>query len=294
MALSGFSSGGGNLPGAEPSNWSASFGGLPQVPSPGATAGSAISSNIGNLGSIYNLGGGINAFQTGQMNTMLGSMIPDYANLRTQQSQNIGQELSGQLPQDVVSQIMQGAAERGIMTGMPGSGNANAAMLRAMGLSSLEMQQMGQQGLQTAIGETPLPQLFNPQSMLVTPDQVQQAQMAANIYAAAPDPEAAARAGYGAATAGFDQGNRSIPLSPGTYRSAPYVGNNPQTIMDTTQGGFGPAYFDQPAVGALNPEQPPVDPYGDWKNWTSSWQMGYPTGEGTTNIYTDAYDVPAE
>ena len=93
--------------------------------------------------------------------------LPNYANMVGSRTENISQQLRGQLPQDVINQIGQQAAERGISGGSPGSPNANAAYLRALGLNSLQMQQQGNQNLSTAIGDTPVAPLFSPGSMIV-------------------------------------------------------------------------------------------------------------------------------
>jgi hypothetical protein len=108
-----------------------------------------------------------NAFMTQQAIAPFLANLPNYANMVGQRTENIGQQLQGELPQDVLNQIMQQGAERGIMTGAQGSPNANSAMLRALGLDSLQMQQMGSQGLSTAIADTPVPELFNPMSLYV-------------------------------------------------------------------------------------------------------------------------------
>lgn len=135
--------------------------------------------------------GATNAFMTGQAVAPYLANLPNYANMVGQRTENIGQQLEGELPQDVLNQIMQRGAERGIMTGASGSNNSNSAMLQALGLSSLQMQQMGSQGLTQAIADTPVPELFNPMSLFV-PMQLGQAQQnsaiagqnnAANIYA---------------------------------------------------------------------------------------------------------------
>lgn len=63
--------------------------------------------------------------------------------LNTQSYKNISQGLNGQLPGDVQNQIAQSAAERGISTGI-GSANTNAAFLRAMGLTSLDLTKSAQ------------------------------------------------------------------------------------------------------------------------------------------------------
>lgn len=62
----------------------------------------------------------------------------------------IQQQLTGQLPRDVQANINQMGAERGIATGMPGSPNANAATMKALGLTSLGLQQQGLENLNRA------------------------------------------------------------------------------------------------------------------------------------------------
>lgn len=214
---------GGNLTGAAPFSYSPAYGGIPQVPSPTTTAGAAVAGNIGNLGGIYNLGGGVNQFQSQQLQQALGTAIPNYAGLKGAQSQNIASNLAGQVNQDVINQIIQGAAERGIATGSPGSANANSAYLRALGLTSMGLQQQGQQNLNAMIGATPLPQLMSAQSFLVGPQEQQAAQTAANLYRSAPQPAAAAGAAIGAANAGMRAGGASVPQQRFDY-SMPNVG----------------------------------------------------------------------
>lgn len=108
-----------------------------------------------------------NKFMTGQAIAPYLANLPNFANMVGSRTENITQQLKGQLPQDVINQIGQQAAERGIATGSPGSPNTNAAYLRALGLNSLQMQQQGNQNLSGAIADTPVPQLFNPMSLIV-------------------------------------------------------------------------------------------------------------------------------
>jgi hypothetical protein len=71
------------------------------------------------------------------------------------------------LPQDVINQIAQQAAERGIATGTAGSPNANSAYLRSLGLNSLQMMGQGSQELSRSIADTPIPQLWNPLALQI-------------------------------------------------------------------------------------------------------------------------------
>lgn len=110
----------------------------------------------------------INQFMTGQAISPFVANLPGYANMVGQRSENTQQMLEGQLPQDVIGQITQGAAERGISGGGgPQSPNSNAAFLRALGLSSLDMMGQGSQQLSQSIADTPTPELFNPASLWV-------------------------------------------------------------------------------------------------------------------------------
>lgn len=176
------------------SNWDPAHGGVPSVPNPAATQAAAVSANAAALPGLAQIAAMVNAFTQNQLMQMLRSSIPNYAALSQKQSGVIGSELSGEVPQDVVSQIIQRGAERGILTGAPGSPNSSAAYLRALGLNSLGMMGQGVKDFSTQIAETPLGQPFDFTKLFVTPEQEQQAAMAANLYASAPVPSAAAAA----------------------------------------------------------------------------------------------------
>lgn len=175
------------------SNYSPVYGGIPGVPDPNASARSAISGNTANLPQIQNLAGGVNQFNLTQALQALEASVPGLAKLNQQSSANIAQELAGEVPDDVVNNLITSAAERGILTGSPGSPNANAAYLRALGLTSLDQKKTGQANLSSAVARAPQVPLFNLSSMLTTPEMVQDADLSRNIYASAPVPEAAGK-----------------------------------------------------------------------------------------------------
>jgi len=113
------------------------------------------------------LAGRTNQFMTGQAVAPYAANLPNYQNLVNQRSAVVGQQMQGQLPQDVINQILQQGAERGIATGSPGGAGSNAAFLRALGLNSLSMQQSGMQNFSKGFEDTPVPQLMNPSSLYV-------------------------------------------------------------------------------------------------------------------------------
>jgi hypothetical protein len=108
-----------------------------------------------------------NQFMTGQAQAPYLANLPQYADLTEARSGVLSDQMAGRVPQDVINQILQQGAERGIVTGSPGGPGANAAFLRSLGLTSLDMQQRGMQGFSQAIADTPVPELFNPASLYV-------------------------------------------------------------------------------------------------------------------------------
>lgn len=206
-------------------SYSPIYGGIPQLPNPVATAGQAVSGDLGNLNQLLALLGGIDTSQESQLLSNISAAIPNYSALVGAESGNTAQELAGKVPQDVINQIAQGAAERGISTGSPGSNNSNAAYLRALGLASIGQQQTGAQNLATMATTAPMAPLFNPSSFMVTPEQQQSAAAAQSIYNAAPIPAAAAAkamqiAGAAGGTSGLpwwaQAGQMPLALGPGS------------------------------------------------------------------------------
>lgn len=121
----------------------------------------------------------INKFMNGQALQSYNSNLPGYANAVGQRSENTASMLKGELPQDVINQIAQNSAERGVGGGQSGGPNSNAAYLRALGLNSLDMMGAGSKELSQSISDTPVPELWNPASLWVPTVLGQQEQAAA-------------------------------------------------------------------------------------------------------------------
>lgn len=113
------------------------------------------------------MAGGINQFMTGEAIKPFLANMPNYANLFGNLSNNALQGSKGILNNDVVNQISQSAAERGVGTGMTGGANFNTALLRAIGTNSYGLQQDAQKNFSQLVADTPVPQLFNPASLIV-------------------------------------------------------------------------------------------------------------------------------
>lgn len=202
--------------------WDPAFGGHPATPSPTTTAAEAVSGNIGNLAGLYGLAGSVNAFNQAQAALGLERNLPGYGGMVAQSSRNIGAELAGQVEPDVLNELITTGAERGILTG--GGPNANAAWLRALGLTSQGQQQRGEANLTGAIARTPQAPLFNPATFFVTPEQQQAAAMHAATVAATPVPAQAAAAQEAAANRGLARGFGSVPQAPRVTPPASWEG----------------------------------------------------------------------
>lgn len=244
--------------GTTPMYWTPQAGGVPQVPSLAQTQGQAVSGNLSNLTGIQDLASQTNQFNLGQAANQF-AQLPGY----TQDLSNIGASIAdltaGKIPTDVLTQLQQAAAERGIATGSPGSPNADAAYLRALGLTSLGLQNQGLTNLKTALGTLPSAPLFNPASFYYTPEQQQAAAQAQSTYNAAPIPAYAQQQAMQATKAGMNRGNQ--PTTTGQPQSfdiasallnkysnpgnAPVTGQAQQATITAPNVGWGEIYDDQ-------------------------------------------------
>lgn len=248
------------------------YGSVPNIPLPSTTLPQTLGADIGSMGLIQRLGGDINTFQNKQLAAGLAANLPGYKGLIGKSSGNIASMLAGEVPEDVVNQLIQSASERGIMTGAPGGPNANAALLRALGLTSLGMQQTGESELTAAIGRTPLAQPVDLTKFMISPEEQQKAAVAQAMNAAAPDPTKAAQASLANALAGLGAGRSSVS-APGAPQFSGYSPSYSGVSMGSPATGL--------TIGGVNYE-PGTSPSSVMDNW-NAWYSSLPrTG---TSIY---------
>lgn len=164
--------------------------------------------------SLMPLASDINQQNQNQLLGFLNQSIPNYNAMNRSSSANTQALLAGQIPQDVKNALAQSAAERGIATGTMGSSNANTALMRALGRTSLDLQSQGEKQFSDSIGRTPMAPLFNigaqqmpgltsptlpgmPAGFDVTrlfssPEDIMNSSWMQSVIANAPDPKAAA------------------------------------------------------------------------------------------------------
>lgn len=193
----GGGSGGGS--GSIPGTYSPAYGGIPNIPIPTT-----------NMGELYGLTTGVASSGAANAVQNLNANVPGLA-----------ERSRGQLPQDVITQLLQQAAERGISTGMPGGPNSNAAYLRALGLTSLGVSTDAAHELEAGIARVPQ---VDPNRLIVSPEDRQAAETARAIYGSAPIPAAAAAASLQNAQSGIGAGQGSMNAGP--WWSAAYNNMN--------------------------------------------------------------------
>lgn len=275
-------------PGLNPTGYTAAYGGVPTVPSPISTQQEAIAGDIGQLGSLYDLSRGVSNAAAGGARAQYEANLPQYIPLTSQASTDIMSNLRGEVPSDVINLLGRQAAERGVGFG-PSSPNANAAYLSALGQTSLGLKNLGQQQLTQAIQRTPTGPMFNPASMLISPQQMQDAAMYASTLGAAPVPSAAAAASEAAArrglTAGVGAGGGTgyprgggapTPLGGGGGGYGP--GGPPMVVGGST--GTGLTYGGVPYYGGSTPGSAGQN----WEQWASN-MFGRETPGDTSDIY---------
>ncbi len=210
-------------------------------------------SGFTDLAGVTSLGGladTINNLYRGAQTQANAARVPNSPAMEEQSSKMIGEQLTGQLPSDVINMIKQGAAERAIGTGVGiGSGNANAAYLRALGLTSRDQQESGQRNLSAAYARNPAAPIMNLESQVITPLQAAQLDLERQRL------NASTRGGGSGGGGGY-----SIPSSGGG------VGYSPPTAQTLFGNGRTGYVYSQP------------------QDWTGYMPSGY-GGEGSSRAF---------
>lgn len=255
-----------------------------QMPGTGNLTSDTVADNLASGPTLESLSNLINQINLNAQQQANAGRIPNAPALESASSANIAAELAGQVPQDVVNLLAQKGAERGVGMGAPGSPNSNAAYLQALGLTSLQQQQLGQQNLTSALGRNPVAPIFDPSKMLLTPDQagrlnLGQQQLALDWWNAL----------HGQPTSGRGRGGggetTGQPTTGGGVDWFPRMGGTPSTggirpapiPYDYSTDAYGnpvnpetgePLWTD--VYGGFNPENP-----SDWNFTTPGGTSGY-------------------
>ena len=184
---------------------------IPDFPDPayadiGESQLKSTSLNKAALPGLQDLGEDVNAYNLAERAKALSAGIPGYDEITRTGSANLASQMRGELPDDVVSQIMRQSNSRAYAGGFGGSGASANMAARDLGLSSLALMQQGQAaapGWLGAMNALAVPPQFDVQSGFVSPGMVHQAtqwnelnrvdaEWMQNIMDSIPDPEKAA------------------------------------------------------------------------------------------------------
>lgn len=246
----------------------------------------AAQTNLGALPSIEQLTNQINQLNIASQQAANLARIPGEAGLEATSSANIANLLAGNVSPSTINLLGQQAAERGVATGSPAGASTQADYLRALGLTSEQLQAMGQTELSGAVARNPAAKLFDPTTQLLTPAQTGQLNLQQQSLALQAARLAAQGAGGGGAggavttgTTGGAPGFAGGGLSPGTSGLYyPGAGTATGTATGTTPGLTG-QYIDPTTGQAI--DTPYTNSFGDIWDPTLGWVIN-PDQTGAT------------
>ena len=220
------------------------YGSVPGAVRPQTSQNNAIAGNLGNVSNLYGLASGVGAASGAGGAANLNTALPGAGAAQEASLANINSDLAGVLNPDVVNQLTQQSAERGVGNGSIGSPNSNAALMKLLGLTSTGLQETGASELNALTASAPRGPEFNPASMLVSPAEQLQQENYNSSLAAAPDPGAAAGTNLAALNAGRSSGGGGVRLpaaTPGSPSEAAYMASGQydpgSTVAYGPQGG---------------------------------------------------------
>lgn len=246
--------GGGYLAGADPTGYNPASGGIPGVTNPVGTV-------LGNLGGL----GGLISGLTGASSAALRAQYPaEYFGTLGTLLGNVGRRAAGDIS-DLLPELQTHAAERAVAGGVSGSGAANTKLLRDLGLTRYGVETQALKDLSTIQGEIPQVHPFDPSSTIAA---LINAQERADLYRAAPVPEAAYQRALSNVGGGGGGGGPGVTYRPPIgggggggvddilARFGQHVGYGPPIFARGTRTGDLPELQTESGVPmwALNPE----------------------------------------
>lgn len=137
-------------------------------------AAKAIGANLGNLPAAGQLASQTNALNQKELLSMIRSVVPNFDKLSSDISNNIGEQVHGRLPTDVINQIYRASGAQGVASGTGGSQFAGNLTARDLGLNSLQLMNQGFSNANAWLANTRqnlTAPLFDPSSMFISPAQ---------------------------------------------------------------------------------------------------------------------------
>lgn len=267
-------------------------GGVPTVPSPLETQAEVVKGQMPSMPDIKALGRSVSKFPW----TEYTGRVPGYTDMASQSAVNIAAALRGEVPQDVLYQLGQSAAERGITQGVPGSQITGAEYLKALGLTSLGQQKYGEEALTGALKRAESVPVFDISRFLVSPQEQQQWQYLANQLSAAPIPAAATAEEQRRLEAGMQAGQRAgAGATGGISYPQMYAGGGSIGAPATSYAApsWGPVVGARSTAPATSSSWVGYSPWTESPSGTYSWTGGTAIPGGGYAGSTEGY-VPVQ
>lgn len=202
--------------------------------------------------------------------------------------------LQGQLTPDEIAQDQQHAAAAGVSSGVPNSPFNTADLIRSLDLNSHQLVQQGLGDFNSLAGTVGGMQL-NPS--LLTDIAERNA-----LYAAAPDPQAAAQELHRLYEEGIGEGNpagktggwgsTNILGPKTTYGGGPGIGGSPfggsASPFDQSAAGTG-VFTGGPGFNTAGADATTSNPWQDYMQRTFGYQLGNPSGDTGNNVAGDPF-----
>lgn len=136
---------------------------------------SALAGNQAILPQSMSMAGQVNMFNQDQILQMLEKAFPGFAGISSKISKNIMSGLSGEIPQDVSTAVINRSAGRGVAGGYGrASGLGRSLTARDLGRTSYDITQQALGSAQSWLAATKsyaTPELFSPTAMFISPQQ---------------------------------------------------------------------------------------------------------------------------
>lgn len=179
------------------------------------------------------------------------SQLPGYSTSIANIGGNIQNETAGILPEDVKYQLAQAAAERGVASGSPGGANTDADYLRGLGLTSLNLTNLGEQNLNAMLPNLPGYALSQNQNYYQNVQQSIEKQLQERLFSLQQQQAQQAQQQQQLA---LETARQGLAAGAGSYQAprggGATTGGVQQKFVDSL-GGYTSGYTNPPAVGAI-------------------------------------------
>lgn len=264
----------GTIPGAVPlPGYTEESGGVPGTTSPSQSLANLIAGLAGQTGNIGKLVGDL----TGASTKALRDEYPaEYFNTLGTLMGNVGERARGNVS-DLLPELGQGAAEWGVGAGVPGSPAFETKLARDLGLTRYRVEREALDDLGRIKAGIPTTAPFDINRLVPDVNLQSALEQIANMYAAAPKPEAAFKRNLELALSGLNRGFTGTGAGGGAhYGGAP----GPSTNWPSLSAAPTPVNI------ALGPGVRPTSAAPAGPGWGQSW--------GTGGGYAQAGPVPME